>query len=88
MSERTIAGLQSHGKRVFVYCRTNGIAKIFLKQAFEEGVTFWDGADPQERQPHGIFEIHGNFTIKYEVLFRQPELHHYRQITVGREGIA
>jgi hypothetical protein len=65
MSERTIAVLLNYEERVYVYLRSESIAKIFMKKAAAEGFSFGDGAELRSRHMSDIFALNDDFTINY-----------------------
>ena len=85
MSERTIIKLKEHHETVFVYLRTKELAKLFLRQASEKGLTWWDGSDPQKNPVCNIYEIQSNFTINYLYGFH-PHLSFYTAVSRHGEG--
>ena len=62
---RTVGNLLSLDGRVWVYLSSTTLAKLFLKNAEEEGFTFGDGVKPTERDTSDIFALHPDWTIHY-----------------------
>lgn len=64
---KTIKSLLSEycGDRIYVYLHNERIAKLFMKNAEEEGFTFEDGVKPTERGCSNIIAINEDMTINY-----------------------
>ncbi len=76
-------------KHIYIYCKSENIARRFLKDAEEEGFTFGDGIRPTEKEGSDLFALHPDFTVSYTgcagyMLFRNPECGNVMRIDYGK----
>lgn len=76
-------------RHTYVYCRSENIARRFLKDAEKEGFTFGDGIRPTERDTSDLFSIHPDLTLSYtgmagHLLFKNPGCGNVVRIDYGK----
>ena len=61
---RTVKELLKHKGKVTVFCSSETIAKLFLKNAKTEGFLI-GGEDPEGKEPSDLFTLGRDFSISY-----------------------
>ena len=98
--QRTVAGLlsirngifKSHNRlplHVYVYCRSENIARRFLNDAEKEGFAFGDGIRPTEKETSDLFAVHQDYTVSYtgwagHMLFKNPGCGNVVRVDYGK----
>ena len=77
---RTVSNLLNLEGRVYVYLKSENIAKLFLANTEVEGFTFGDGIKPTERNHSDIYALNDDWTINFvgfvgHMAFHRPADH-------------
>ena len=61
---RTVTELLQQKGKIIVHCSSEGIAKLFLRNAKAEGFLI-GGEDPEGKEPSDLFALGDDFSISY-----------------------